>query len=132
MSATTTDKAVLDVLAAMYAAWAAEDADGIARLYTEDATVTMPGFYHAGREAVRAWFAAGFAGRLKGSAAIDDPHSVRFCGPDAAIVTSQGGVLMAGETEVPAARQVRATWVLARRDGEWLIAAYHNAPLHAG
>jgi uncharacterized protein (TIGR02246 family) len=133
MPATTTaEKTVTDVLDAMYAAWAAADADGIARLYTEDATVTMPGVYHVGREAVRAFFTAGFAGRLKGSSALDQPVSVRLCGADAAIITSQGGILMAGETAVPAARTIRATWVLARQDGEWLIAAYHNCPVQTG
>jgi hypothetical protein len=38
--------------------------------------------------------------------------------------------LFAGETEVPAHRLVRATWVLAHHDGRWLIAAYHNCPVH--
>jgi uncharacterized protein (TIGR02246 family) len=133
MSTTTTaEKTVTDVLDAMYTAWAAADADGIARLYTEDATVTLPGVYHVGREAVRTFFTAGFAGRLKDTTALDTPVSVRLCGADFAIITSQGGVLMAGETEVPAARTIRATWVLARQDGEWLIAAYHNCPAQVG
>jgi uncharacterized protein (TIGR02246 family) len=131
-AATTAEKTVTEVLDAMYAAWADADADGIARLYTEDATVTLPGVYHVGREAVRAWFTAGFAGRLKGSTALDKPVSVRLCGPDVAIITSQGGVLMAGETEVPAGRTIRATWVLSRQDSEWLIAAYHNCPAQTG
>jgi uncharacterized protein (TIGR02246 family) len=47
-------------------------------------------------------------------------------------VVSTGGVLMPGETSVPPQRLVRATWVLARQDGAWLIAAYHNSPLQAG
>lgn len=37
---------------------------------------------------------------------------------------------MMGETEVPAARQRFATWVLTKQDGKWLIAAYHNCPAH--
>ena len=49
MATMTADQAVLDVLDALYAAWAAGDADGIARLYTQDATVIMPGVFHQGR-----------------------------------------------------------------------------------
>ncbi len=126
------EKAVCTVLDQMYAAWAAGDADAIASLYASDATVVMPGVYHAGAQSVRDWFAAGFAGRLQGSSATDEARTVRFASPDAAIVISTGGILLAGETSVPPARLVRATWVLARRDGAWLIAAYHNCPLHTG
>jgi uncharacterized protein (TIGR02246 family) len=124
------DKAVLGVLDSMYSAWAAGDADGIARHYTEDASVVMAGVYDAGREAVRAFFTAGFAGRLKGSTTIDEPQEVRFYGADTAVVISVGGIVLAGQDSVM--RQVRATWTLVRQDGGWLIAAYANAPVQAG
>jgi uncharacterized protein (TIGR02246 family) len=126
------ETAVRDVLARMYQAWAAEDPDAIARLYLDDVTVVMPGVYRTSSDEVRAYFAAGFDGPLKGSRASDEVRSVKFAAPDAAIVTSEGGVMMAGESSVPAARCVRATWVLARSDGQWRIAAYHNCPLQAG
>ncbi len=126
------ETAIRDVLDRMYLAWAAEDPDAIADVYLPDATVVMPGVLRVGSDEVRAYFAAGFAGPLKGSRATDEPHSVRFAGPDAAIVVSEGGVLRADENSVPAARRVRATWVLARRDGQWRIAAYHNCALQAG
>ena len=128
MTTTTADKAVLGVLDSMYSAWAAGDADGIARHYTEDASVVQPGIYKENNEVIRTTMAAGFAGPLKGSRVIDEPQSVRFLGPDAAVVITEGGVLMAGQTEVPAERQVRSTWALTRRDGQWLVVAYHNSP----
>jgi uncharacterized protein (TIGR02246 family) len=65
---------------------------------------------------------------MKGSRGIDEPLNVRFLGDDVAVVISEAGILMAGETELPAERLVRATWVLARQSGTWLIAAYHNSP----
>jgi len=126
MTTTTADQAVLEVLGSMYSAWAAGDADGIAGHYTPDTSVIMPGVSHAGREAVRALFAAGFQGRLKGSTTIDEPGEVRFYGADTAIVTTTGGIVPAGHDSVY--RLVRATWVLVRQDGQWLIAAYSNAP----
>jgi len=130
MTTMTADKAVLGVLDSMYSAWAAGDADAIARHYTRDATVVMPGVFDPDREAVRAFFAAGFAGRLKGSTTIDEPQQVRFYGPDTAVVISTGGIVLAGQDSVM--RQVRATWTLVRQDGEWLIAAYANAPVELG
>ena len=39
-----------------------------------------------------------------------------------------GGTTMAGETEIAADRFRRATWVLSRRDGTWLIDAYTTCP----
>jgi uncharacterized protein (TIGR02246 family) len=133
MTSTTTidDQAVLGVLDSFYRAWAAADADAMAGLYTLDATAVSPMFSQAGRDEIRAYFEAGFAGRLAGTTVVDEPSSVRLFGPDAAVVISESGVLMPGETSVPADRRLKATWVLVRQDGEWLIAAYHNCPAHA-
>jgi len=122
----TTD--VLAVLKKLYAAWADQDADAFADLYLTDATVVMPGIVHTSREEIRAYMAQGFDGPLKGSRAADQPISVRMLGDDAAVVVSRAGILMAGESEVPAARERIATWVLAKRDGVWWIAAYCNVP----
>src|SRR5215212_9153305 len=108
----TDESAVRALLRDLYTGWANNDADAFAALYAEDATVVMPGRYSKGKDGVRAYMAAGFAGPLKGSRAIDEPQSIRFLGDDVAVVVSEGGILMAGETEVPAGRRVRATWAL--------------------
>jgi uncharacterized protein (TIGR02246 family) len=130
---TTTDgKAALHTIDAFYRAWAAADPEAMARLYTLDATAVSPMFSHAGRDEIRAYFEAGFAGRLAGSTAVDTPRSVRLVGPDTTVVVSDGGVLMPGETSVAAERRLVATWVLVRQDGEWLIAAYHNCAAQPG
>jgi len=50
---------------------------------------------------------------------------------DATAVVSESGILLAGQTEVPDATKVNATWVLEKRDGQCLIAAYHNSPVGA-
>lgn len=119
---------VLNVIHAVYDAWADGDADAFAALYTEDASVVQPGIYKKDKETVRTTMAAGFAGPLKGSRVLDEPQSIRFLGPDAAIVITEGAVLLAGQTEPLPAMQVRATWVLTNQDGQWLVAAYQNSP----
>ncbi len=122
------DSAVRDTIRALYTAWAANDADALAALYVEDATVVQPGIYRQSKDDVRAGMAAAFAGPMRNSTVIDELRSVRFLGDDAAVVISEGGVVRAGETELPAGRAVRATWVLVKQDATWRIAAYHNSP----
>jgi len=122
------DRAVRDAIRALYTAWGANDADALAALYVEDATVVQPGIYRQNRDELRTGMAAAFAGTLRNSTVIDEPRSVRFLGDAAAVAISEGGVVRAGETELPAERAVRATWVLVKQDGTWRIAAYHNSP----
>ncbi|MGW0196600.1 SgcJ/EcaC family oxidoreductase [Nonomuraea sp. NPDC003201] len=113
----------------VYAAWAAGDAEAFAAVYTDDVTVVMPGVFNKGSAAVREHMAAGFAGPLKGSRGVDRPHDVRVYG-DTAIVVSRAGIVPAGESEVPAEREVWATWILTRADGQWKVAAYTNTPAY--
>ncbi|HEV8561820.1 MAG TPA: SgcJ/EcaC family oxidoreductase [Actinophytocola sp.] len=122
---------VRGVLDGTYAAWAANDADAFATYYTEDASIVLavPPTFNQGRETIRAHMAAAFAGPLKGSRPVDTPQTVRLLGEDTAIVVSEGGILLPGESELPAERKRRATWVLSKTSGDWLVAAYHNSPV---
>jgi uncharacterized protein (TIGR02246 family) len=129
----TTDNptdSVLNVIHSVYDAWADNDAEAFAALYTEDATVVQPGIHKKNRDDIRATMAAGFAGPLKGSRVLDEPQSIRFLGSEAAVVITEGGVLMAGQSELPSERLVRATWILTNQDGQWYVAAYQNSPAH--
>ncbi|MGD0808844.1 MAG: SgcJ/EcaC family oxidoreductase [Acidimicrobiales bacterium] len=128
---TDTDRlAVLAVIEAVYVAWEANDADEFVDVYLNDATVVQPGIYKKDRQEIRTTMAAGFGGPLKGSRVTDTPQDVRFVNDETAIVVSQGGILFPGETTCPSDRMVRATWVLAKRDDDWFVAAYHNSPLN--
>ncbi len=121
-------QAILDVLASVYKAWEAGDADAFVADYTDDATVVQPGVYKKDREEIRATMAAGFAGPLSGSRATDHPADVRFLTDDTAVVISEGGIIFPGQDAVASERLVRATWVLVKRDDAWRIASYHNRP----
>jgi uncharacterized protein (TIGR02246 family) len=126
----TQDEAAIEaVLDDSYQAWEAGDAAGMVAKYTEDATAIMPGSLRDSRDVIRDAMASAFAGPLKGSSTVNRRVSLRFLGSEAAIAVSESGILFAGQTEVPDAGKVNATWVFEKRDGQWLIAAYHNSPM---
>jgi uncharacterized protein (TIGR02246 family) len=120
----------LSVIHAVYDAWAAGDAAAFAELYTADATVVQPGVHKQNNDDIRSTMAAGFTGPLRGSHVLDEPKSVRFLGSDTAVIITEGGILMAGQTELPADRVVRSTWVITKQDERWLVAAYQNSPAY--
>ena len=123
--------AIQAVLADSYKAWEAGDAAGMVANYTADATAIITGSLRDSRDVIRESMALAFEGPLKGSSTCNKQLSLRFVGRDAAIVVSESGILFAGEPEVPATGKVNATWVCEKRDGRWLIAAYHNSPVLA-
>ena len=121
-------QAVLDVLARLYQAWEAGDAEAFVADYTDDASVIQSGVYEKDREEIRTNMAAAFAGPLKGSRVASRPVDVRFLTGDTAMVVSEDGIIFPGQDAVASEGLVRATWVLVRRDGGWRIASYHNSP----
>jgi uncharacterized protein (TIGR02246 family) len=126
------EAAIQAVLVDSYKAWEAGDADGMVANYAPDATAIMTGSLRDSRDVIRQSMAQGFEGPLKGSSTYNKQLSIRFVGRDGAIVISESAILFAGETEVPDdIRKVNATWVFEKRDGQWLIAAYHNSPVLA-
>ena len=125
------EAAIQAVLVDSYKAWEAGDADGMVANYTADATAIMTGSRRDSRDVISQSMALAFEGPLKGSSTYNKQLSLRFLGDDAAIVISESGILFPGQTEVPEAAKVNATWVFEKRDGQWLIAAYHNSPVRA-
>lgn len=136
MSATSTTiddtTAVREVPQRIVAAWANNDGDAFASVFTEDATMILPGgIFVAGRDGIRTFMGAAYSGPYKGTRVFGEPVSAKFLGPEAAVLVTKGGVLTGQESEVAPERAVRATWVLAKQDGQWLITAYQNTPIGA-
>jgi uncharacterized protein (TIGR02246 family) len=123
------EAAIQAVLAASYQAWEAGDAEGMVADYTADATAIMTGSFRDSREVIRESMALAFAGPLKGTSTANRRLSIRFAGRDAAIVISESAILFPGQTEAPDEGKVNATWVFEKRDGQWMVAAYHNSPV---
>jgi uncharacterized protein (TIGR02246 family) len=128
-----TEKEALGVPLRLVAAWANNDAQGVADVFTADGILILPGdVYKKGREEVHAFMAAAYAGPFKNSKVTGRPVDVRFVGEDIALLRTHGGILAEGETEISDELAVRSTWVVVKRDGEWKLAAYQNSPRGGG
>ncbi|MBY8876035.1 SgcJ/EcaC family oxidoreductase [Actinacidiphila acidipaludis] len=125
------EAAIRAVLADSSEAWEAGDAEGMVADYTADATAILTGSLRDSRDVIRESMALAFQGPLKNTSTCGRELSLRFVGRDAAIVVSESGILFPGQTEVPDPAKVNATWVLEKRDGRWLIAAFHSSPVLA-
>ncbi|MFE1101884.1 SgcJ/EcaC family oxidoreductase [Nocardiopsis alba] len=116
----------------MMEAWKSNSADAFAALFTEDATMVLPGMeFRSSKNEIHAFMEAQYAGPLKGTKVMGTPLSVRVLDGDNAVLITRGGVISPGEDGVAPEREIQATWVLRREGKIWLISAYHNSPVQA-
>lgn len=120
--------AIAAVPARMIAAWAAHDADAFADLFTEDGTLILPGVYKKGKDAIRAYMAAEYAGAYQGTTVTGAPIEIKPLRPGAVALISQGGVIPAGQSKLPDDAAIRASWILVKRGRKWLLSVYQNCP----
>jgi uncharacterized protein (TIGR02246 family) len=120
--------AVLDVVQGVYDAWDNGNVDAFVADYLEDATAVLPGVHLKSRDEIRAAMQFSFDGPLKGTRTAMKLLDIRLATSAAAIVVTETGVLLPGETAAPPERTVIATWVLVNSEGRWQLAAYSNTP----
>jgi len=125
------EKAVLAVPQLIQAAWAAGDADAFAAVFTDNGSLLMRENQLTSRAEIHAYMAAGFRGDYRGARVSGWPLAVNFLGPDVAVVVTQGGILLRGETTVAPSREIRATWVIVAEDDTWKLLSHHSSPLRA-
>ncbi|GAA3167995.1 MULTISPECIES: SgcJ/EcaC family oxidoreductase [Nonomuraea] len=123
------ETAVLAVVKGVHDAWNKNDADLFVADYLDDASATLPGSYMESRGEIQGSIGFLFSGPMKGTGASEKVRSVRFVNDETAVVVTETGVLLPGESEAPPQRTSYATWVLAKRDDGWKIAAYCNSPM---
>lgn len=123
------DVVVLAVPQRLQAAWAANDADAFAAVFTADGSLLLDDEQFTDRQQIRAYMAAAFDGGYRGARVTGWPLSVDHLADGVAMVVTEGGILLDGETELSLDRHIRASWVVVRRDGEWLLLSHQTSPL---
>jgi uncharacterized protein (TIGR02246 family) len=123
------EKAVLTVPQLIQAAWAANDADAFADVFTGNGSLLMREDQLTSRGEIHTYMTAGFRNEYRGARVTGWPLHVRFLRPDAAVVVTQGGIILAGETAVAPEREIRATWVIVAGHGRWLLLSHHSSPI---
>src|ERR1700688_2349699 len=88
------EKAVLGVALRLVEAWSRNDPDDVAATFTEDGILILPGdVLKRGREEIRSFMAAAYAGPFKGTNVTGQPVDVRFATDDVALLRTHGGIL---------------------------------------
>ena len=127
------EKEVLGVPLRLVAAWASNDAAGVADVFTADGILILPGdVYKKGRDEIRSFLAAAYAGPFKDTKVTGRPVDVRFVSEDVALLRTHGGILAPGQTEIDPELAVRSTWLAVKKDGQWQLAGYQNSPRGEG
>jgi uncharacterized protein (TIGR02246 family) len=123
---------IAEVPARMVRAWAAHDADAFARLFAPDGTLVLPGVYRKGRDEIRQFMEAAYAGPYKGTNVTGAPLDIKHLAAGAVALLTVGGVLAPGETELSSTNAIRASWILVKRDAQWQLSVYQNCPRDPG
>jgi uncharacterized protein (TIGR02246 family) len=125
---------ILDIVAAVTAAWTAKDAAAYAAPYAVDIQIVSPvGSLLVGREAVRAQHAFLFSGPFAGSTQTIEVRDIQFLTGTIAIVYQD--VSLTGYAFLPPGLpssggvvRTRVTWVVEKRGGSWEIVFQQMTP----
>jgi uncharacterized protein (TIGR02246 family) len=122
-------KTVLTIPMRIQAAWQSNDADAFADVFASNGSLLMKNDQLTSREQIRTYMAGGFQSFYKGASVNGWPLAITFLGDDVAIVITEGGIIMAGETESAPERRIRATWVIVSQDGVWRLMSHQSSPI---
>lgn len=126
---TPEEKAVLTVPQRISRAWLTNDAEAFADVFTENGSLLLQDEQLTSREQIRAFLRTAFDDYFKGARVNGWPLQVTFLSEDTAMVITQGGIIRDGETEISPERQIRATWVVTRRDDHWALVSHQSSPI---
>ena len=133
---TADEAAIRDLFTQLLDDWGRCDGEAYGSRFTEDADyVAFDGSHTRGQRAIAASHQQLFDKYLKGTRLTGRIESVRFLGPDTALVHAVGGTVMRGKTKPSPERASIQTLVAVRTDREWRFAAFHNSrvrPINSG
>ncbi len=139
MVATADEIAIRKIIQDEVAAWNRGDAAAYSRHFATDGTCTnIRGQFFTGHEAFLKQHEVIFQGIFKNTTSQQDIVSLKFNGPDVAVVETLTSLSGMSETAPGTATdskghlRTRLLQVVARRGGEWKIVAYHNVDVKPG
>ena len=114
---------------AFQAAWNSHDAAGVAAFFTDDADQIMGDGATTSGPALRQWWQQGFATMEPTRKITITVSSLRLLGPDVGLINTVGtsGGRDAQNKELVTSKD-RGTWVVVRKQGQWLLAALRVYP----
>src|SRR5215218_9798087 len=124
-----TDEAkILTLFEDLLGDWGRGDGEAYGSRFTEDADyVAFDGTHTRGRQEIAASHQQLFDRFLKGTRLTGRVLSIKFPGPDVALVHATGGTVMRGKTKPSPERASIQTLVAVREGAEWRFAAFHNS-----
>ena len=139
MAATADEIAIRKIIQDEVAAWNQGDAAAYSRQFAADGTFTnIRGQFFTGYEAYLKQHDVIFQGIFKNTSLQQDIVSLKFNGPDVAVVETLTSVSGMSETAPGTAKdskgrlRTRLLQVVVRQGGEWKIVAYHNVDVKPG
>jgi uncharacterized protein (TIGR02246 family) len=137
--ATAEETAIRKIIQDEVTDWNRGDAVAYSRQFATDGTFTnIRGQFFTGHEAFLKQHEVIFQGVFKNTISQQEIVSLKFIGPDLAIVetlTSVSGMRATAQgmtTDSKGRLRTRLMQVVTRRDGEWKIVAYHNVDVKPG
>src|SRR5215207_5474205 len=120
------EAAVRDLFRELLDDWGRGDGYAYGSRFTEDADyVAFEGTRTRGREEISSHQGL-FDKWLKGTRLVGRVESVRFLGPDVALVHATGSTVFPGEDKPRPSRDSIQTLVAVKDDGGWIFTAFHN------
>lgn len=121
--------AVLTVPLRIRGAWERNDADLFAGVFTDNGSMLVGDQQLDSREAVLEYMKEAFEGTYAGARLEETPVVIRKLSDTVAFAVTKGGLVLKGETDVAPERQVRATWVIVKEDGDWKLLSHQTSPI---
>src|SRR5919107_3577779 len=108
--------------------WGRGDGKAYGSRFTEDADyVAFDGTHTRGRQEISASHQRLFDKFLRGTRLTGRILSIKFPGPDVALIHATGGTVMRGKRKPSPERDSIQTLVAVREGSEWRVAEYHNS-----
>ena len=120
-------QAVRDLFCQLLDAWGRGDGEAYGALFAEDADyVAFDGSNRRGTRAIADEHQQLFDTWLKGTRLVGQIDTLRFLGPDVALVHASGGTIFPGQKDERGRRPSIQTLVAVRRPDGWRFTAFHN------